>query len=116
VNAIVPNLSEPLNNKPGSKYPLDDTKITTRCPRSDCFSFQQLSDASITQGRLETRYGCRACGSALVVIRRSDAMGPHLPQSHAAGGWTYWVGGSGINIRLANTRRLKSGDAAESAG
>jgi ferredoxin-like protein FixX len=96
VTSIVPSLADLLNRNRDTRYPIDDTKITTRCPRSDCFSFQCLAQATIASTPQEARYECSACGAALVRI--------HLD---AEGEWAYTVAGAGIHIRLANSSRTR---------
>ena len=105
--SLVPSLSELLNQKPQARYPLDDSKITTRCPKSDCFSLARLSDAVLTRGMFETRYACSHCGTTMVVVRPEAAPGPGLPVSETFGSWTYWAPAPGIHIRLANSTRLQ---------
>jgi ferredoxin-like protein FixX len=97
VVTTVPSLGEVLNLHPDSKYSVDDTKITTRCPRTDCFRFQRLSDAVIARRPQELRYTCEACGTMLVLIHRDDNDE-----------WAYSITGSGIHIRLANASRTRT--------
>jgi hypothetical protein len=106
--SLVPSLSELLNEKPQARYPLDDSKITTRCPKPDCFSLQRLSEAALTRGMFEARYACIHCGTTMVVVRPQAAPGPGLPISETQGTWTYWMAAAGIHLRLANSRRLQT--------
>jgi hypothetical protein len=106
--SIVPSLSELLNRSPGIKYPLHDGKITTRCPKSDCFNLQRLSESTITKGMFETRYCCAHCGTTMVVVRPSTAPDPGLAIATVLGAWTYWVSAAGVHLRLANASRVRS--------
>jgi hypothetical protein len=108
VPAIVPTLGELLSQQPDSKFPVHDGKITTRCPRSDCFSLQVLSESSMARNLAEARYDCGACGTTMVIIRRTGAAEPELPLQATLGAFTYWSGKSGIHLRLANETRIRT--------
>jgi hypothetical protein len=108
VPAIVPSLGELLSQKPDCKLPVSDAKITTRCPRSDCFSLQVLSEASMTRNQAEARYACSHCGTTMVLIRPRGAAAPDLPHQETLGAFSYWSGKTGVHLRLANSRRLRT--------
>jgi hypothetical protein len=108
VPTIVPSLGDLLNQQPTMRIPLTDAKITTRCPKSDCFSLQLLSEATITRGRTEARYDCSVCGTTMVLIRSGEAAAPDLPRQEVVGEWTYWTGLAGVHVRLANVRRIQN--------
>jgi hypothetical protein len=97
--SIVPALSDLLNRSPTTAEHLDDTQITTRCPKGGCFALQSLAESAITRGMFECRYSCGVCGTTMAVVRSSTAADPGLPVRETSGAWTYWTTAVGIHLR-----------------
>lgn len=104
----VPRLGDLLSSSPTAKLRLADERITTRCPKSSCFSLQRLCDCTVVEADERLRYECTMCGTTVVMIARNGDASPDLADGQTVGDWRFWTGPVGVNLRLANASRVRA--------